>query len=201
VPVSVTAEVEAAPVLGVVKPPVSVVSPVTPSVPGKDILPEVSSVAEALADWMPWPPAPVMMVLLDRDEPAVAQVAQAIVPVEVMVPPVMGEVVAMEVTPAVVLISTRQRCVEPCLSVAYWPVPIVKLVAPVATDPPSSFVKVSEPLRLKVKVPALTSSTVSAMPAQPEAVESGTVTVPAPLSNSIVVPRSTCAVELSHWMV
>ena len=124
-PVNVTADVEAAPVLGVVIPPVSVVSPVTPNVPGKDIFPEVSSVAEALADWIPWPPAPVMMVLLVSEEPAVAQVVH--VNVTVVEPlPANGGVAIIDPTPELVFFSTRHRPVAPCFSVAYCPSSIVK---------------------------------------------------------------------------
>jgi hypothetical protein len=43
-------------------------------------------------------PAPVMIYVLVRDAALVTHVAQAIVPVKVIVPPVIGEVVAMLVT-------------------------------------------------------------------------------------------------------
>jgi hypothetical protein len=43
-------------------------------------------------------PAPVISALFVSDATLVTQVAQAIVPVEVIVPPVIGEVVAMLVT-------------------------------------------------------------------------------------------------------
>ena len=45
-----------------------------------------------------WPPPPVTMLVLTRAAAEVTQVAQAIVPVVVIVPPVIGEVVAMLVT-------------------------------------------------------------------------------------------------------
>lgn len=182
--------------------PSTVTWPVTPSVPASDIFPEASSVEEPLGVCEDWLPAPVMIAVLVKLPVEITQVAQAMVPVVVMVPPVMGDVVAIEVTPAVFLISSSQRLVAPCLSVAYWPVAIVKEVAPSVAVPPSRIVKVSDPVRLKVSVPAPSFSTVVTSPGQPDALDSGTVTAAAPDWKRMVCPRSIVAVPtLSQAMV
>jgi hypothetical protein len=86
-------------------------------------LPEASRVlvAEGVCD--AWEPAPVIRAVLVREAAEVTQVAQAIVPVVVIVPPVMGLVVAMLVTvpePAGVaqVLSPRRKVLELGLPVA-----------------------------------------------------------------------------------
>jgi hypothetical protein len=84
------------------------------AVPGIDKSPLESIVALELGVWEACEPAPVTMAVDTRDAALVTQVAQAIVPVVVIGPPVIGDVVAMLVTvPVPTLIAVHaQACVE-----------------------------------------------------------------------------------------
>lgn len=62
------------------------------------MFPLLSSVVVADGVWEPCEPAPVIIAVDVKDEALVTHVAQAIVPVVVIVPPVIGDVVAIEVT-------------------------------------------------------------------------------------------------------
>jgi len=68
------------------------------AVPASDRLPPEESVEVAEGVCEPCEPAPVIRAVEVSEAALVTQVAQAIVPVVVIVPPVMGEVVAMLVT-------------------------------------------------------------------------------------------------------
>lgn len=71
---------------------------VTVKVPASDIFPPALSVEVADGVWEPCEPAPVISAVLVREAADVTQVAQLIVPVVVIVPPPIGELVAIEVT-------------------------------------------------------------------------------------------------------
>src|ERR1019366_75073 len=97
---------------------------------------------------------------------------------------------------------TSQIVPAPWLSVAYIPLVIEKVVAPSVADEPLKMLNVSPPLRFTVNEPPPSSNIVATNPPpHPVAVESGTVTVPAPDWNLRTRALSIMATELSHWIV
>ena len=78
--------------------PSKVTWPVAARVPAKEALPPALRVEVAEGVWDACPPPPVINAVLVKGDAFVVQVAHPIVPVVVIVPPVIGPVVAILVT-------------------------------------------------------------------------------------------------------